>query len=106
MTETVASSSLRRPAELLSSLREVNRRICQLAAGKRAVFICECGSPECLSTLELDVSEYEEIRLNPSWAILNPGHGLAESGRVVRRGSGFLVVERLLLKGAEPAQSG
>jgi hypothetical protein len=90
-SKSVATSSLRLPADRFKDFRAVNDWICQRAEGS-AVFICECGSGSCLATLELSVSEYEEIRSNPTWCILNPGHEL-EGGRVIQRGSGFLITE-------------
>jgi hypothetical protein len=97
------SESLRRPAELLASLGEVNDRIGALAPSQSAIFICEGGSQDCLGTLELDVAEYQRIRSNPLWALLVSGHELTDVERVVEESADFRVVERLLL--SEPQDS-
>jgi hypothetical protein len=89
--------SLRRPADHLAGFRKANDRIAYSAEQEVTVFVCECGSQECLGTVELSVKEYESIRFNPSWALVIPGHELEDVERVVREEAGFLVVERLLL---------
>jgi hypothetical protein len=77
----------------IASRSSVNDWICQRAEGS-AVFICECSSHGCLATLELTVREYEEIRSNPTWAILNHGHEHEGMERVIQRGSGVLITGR------------
>jgi hypothetical protein len=92
--------SRRRPAARLAGFREANDRIANSAEKGSTIFVCECGSQECLSTLELSVSEYETIRAKPTWALVMPGHELGDVERVVKEGAGFQVVERLLLASA------
>jgi hypothetical protein len=92
-----AGDSLRRPADHLAGFRKANDQIADSAEQEVTVFTCECGSQECLGTVQLSLSEYESIRLNPSWALVLPGHELENVERVVREEAGFLVVERLLL---------
>lgn len=87
----------RRPADRLARFREVNDGIAKSAEQGAAVFVCECGSQECLTTLELSVTEYKRIRSNPTWALVMPGHELPGVERLVSEGAGFFVVERLLL---------
>jgi hypothetical protein len=87
----------RRPADRLARFREVNDGIAKSAEQGAAVFVCECGSQECLTTLELSVTEYKRIRSNPTWALVTPGHELPGVERLVSEGAGFFVVERLLL---------
>jgi hypothetical protein len=93
-----AGDSLRRPADHLAGFRKANDQIADSAEEQEVtVFACECGSQDCLGTVELSLSEYESIRTNPSWALVIPGHELENVERVVRVEAGFLVVERLLL---------
>jgi hypothetical protein len=66
----------RRLADRLASFREVNDGIGETAEQEAAVFVCECGSQECLTTLELSVTEYKRIRSNRTWAVVTPGHEL------------------------------
>jgi hypothetical protein len=87
----------RRPADRLARFREVNDGIAKSAEQGAAVFVCECGSQECLTTLELSVTEYKRIRSNPTWALVMSGHELPGVERLVSEGAGFFVVERLLL---------
>ena len=47
-----ASESLRRPADRLSHFRQVNDDIGESAEQEAALFICECSSQECFTTLE------------------------------------------------------
>ena len=98
-----ASESLRRPADRLNHFREVNDDIGESAEQEAALFICECSSQECFTTLELSVSEYKRIRSNPLWALVAPGHKLSGVERHVGAGTGFVVVERLFL--TEPDQT-
>ena len=103
MGERDASESLRRPAERLNHFREVNDDIGESAELEAALFVCECSSQECFTTLELSLSEYKRIRSNPMWALVAPGHELSGVERHVGAGAGFVVVERLLL--TEPDQT-
>jgi hypothetical protein len=95
--ERDASESLRLPADRLTLFRELNDDIGESAEQETAFFVCECSSHECFTTLELSVRDYRRIRTNPTWALVTPGHQLAEVERVVSEGAGFAVVERLLL---------
>ena len=50
--------------------REVNEQIKDVnddvPAGSEAGFVCECGDPECTSTVSLTLVEYEEVRSEPT----------------------------------------
>ena len=59
--------------------REVNVRIRGIAAGNGSAegeleILCECGSPGCVSTIELVVPEYERIRRDTGLFVVLPGH--------------------------------
>ena len=92
--ESLPGDSLRSPTDRLAGFREANDRIAGSAKEGFAIFVCECGLADCLSTLALNVAVYERIRSNPAWALFVPGHELEDGERVVAEGASFLVVER------------
>jgi hypothetical protein len=80
--------------------REVNDRIYSLteefethpaADGLRLAVVCECGTVDCTSELQIDTEAYARIRENPSRFIVLMGHELKE--QVVESGRGYVVVE-------------
>lgn len=68
-----------------------------------AVFMCECGHVDCLSTGALSLDEYRRIRSKPTWFVVKPGHVIPELARVISEGNGFVVVERLAVFDHEQA---
>ena len=91
-------SRFRDLSERFEYLAEVNERIGYLAEGSTSEFVCECSTPECISTIELTVVEYERVRSNPTWFVIKPDHDLAQTERVVSRDDGYAVVEKLILE--------
>ena len=85
-------------SERFEYLAEVNERIGYLAEGSTSEFVCECGTPECISTIELTVVEYERVRSNPTWFVITPDHDVAQTERLVSRDDGYAVVEKLILE--------
>jgi hypothetical protein len=80
-----------------------------LANDKRAPFVCECTSAECLAAVELTMHEYEAAHRCPNWCAVRPGHILPDDGgRVVVRQPHYWVVELAPLgtAGKPPAWSG
>jgi hypothetical protein len=80
--------------------REVNERIYSLteefgtqpaADGLRLAVVCECGSGDCTSELQIETDAYSRIRENPDRFIVLAGHDLREP--VVESGEGYDVVE-------------
>lgn len=57
-------------------------------------FRCECAQPDCNALVELTPTGYEEIRSNPRWFLVLPGHERAQIETVVRELGGYLVVEK------------
>jgi hypothetical protein len=86
--------SLRPPADRLAGFREANDRIAASAKEGVAIFVCECGSADCFSTIALNVAVYEKIRSSPAWALVVRGHELEDGERVAAEGASFVVVER------------
>jgi hypothetical protein len=93
----VMSESLERLARNQSLFREINERIETIAGGNGVVeFVCECSDPDCVSTVELRIDEYESVRSNSTWFFVKAGHDMAEIERVVSENDGYAVVEKLV----------
>lgn len=60
--------------ETATVFREVNERLRDHAESDRAIFICECNSPDCMGTVELTLAQYELIRSHPGGLVLRPSH--------------------------------
>jgi hypothetical protein len=58
-------------------------------------FRCECAQLGCNQLVELTVREYEEIRANPRYFVLLPGHQFSDVETVVARNPGYIIVEKL-----------
>jgi hypothetical protein len=82
-------------------LREVNERIHEVGERLQVLpedelldFRCECGEPECESSVSLTPAEYEHVRSdNDRFAVL-PGHEDEGIERVVERTDRYLVVDK------------
>jgi hypothetical protein len=59
-----------------------------------AVFVCECGKLGCTETVELTISEYEEVRSGFERFLVVPGHQMEEIEDVVERYEEYLVVAK------------
>ena len=80
--------------------REVNERLRELGEGFSLVaevsdFVCECGDASCTDKIQLTLGEYEDVRSDPKWFVIVPGHENLEFERVMARHDGYLVVEKL-----------
>jgi hypothetical protein len=98
------SASEERVARNEALFREFNERVADMAGSfdpqgegdaLRIEFVCECGDLDCLERLELTRAAYEEVRSNPRRFVVAPGHDNPEVERVVARGDGYLVVEKI-----------
>ena len=77
--------------------REVNERVLEVHKGdrgERVSFLCECGRDDCTETIALSVAEYEEIRADPTYFAVKPGHEIGEVEAPVRRDSRYVVVRK------------
>ena len=57
--------------------RDVNERIAESAEGfdgDRTEFVCECADPNCTHRVPASLTEYEEVRAEPTTFLLAPGH--------------------------------
>lgn len=81
-----------------SVLRDVNERIKagQWPSGDQPIaFRCECAMLRCTKLVELTLPEYEDVRSDPRWFLLVPGHEIAGVEVIVRRGANHIVVEKI-----------
>jgi len=77
--------------------REINERIESMAGSSEAVeFVCECSDAGCASTLVASIEEYERVRSNAPWFLVQAGHELLAIERVVSQKNGYAIVEKLV----------
>ena len=89
------SASLERLARNQALFREVNERINELSdENDKIVFVCECSDTECIETVDLRITDYEEIRANPLRFVITPGHEIDAIERVISEDGGYAVVEK------------
>jgi hypothetical protein len=85
-------------AETEVLFREVNEGIAAAAARFEAdelELVCECSDAGCVHRISAPVAEYERVRQDPAQFLLAPHHEVAGLERVVRRGGGYWVIEKL-----------
>ena len=54
--------------------------------------ICECGDIICTQQIEIELQAYEDVRSDPTWFVVVPGHEVADVEDVVAHHPGFDVV--------------
>jgi hypothetical protein len=59
-----------------------------------AGFVCECGDPECDTTVRVTLPSYESVRRDSMLFLIAPGHQAADVEDVVDDGDGYLVVRK------------
>ena len=75
--------------------REVNQQIAEITRTNHELvseFLCECGRPDCATVLELELTEYEEIRTEEGHFIAAPDHCVEGVDRKVEERQGFEVL--------------
>jgi hypothetical protein len=84
-----------------AAAREINGRQVNEAIerGERdrgqAAFVCECGYLGCTDTVELTISQYEDVRSNFDRFLIVPGHEIEAVDEIVERHEEhFVVVKR------------
>jgi hypothetical protein len=91
-------SRQQRVAKNEALFRRVNERIEEineaLAGDSEAEFLCECGNDDCTEPVSLTLSEYEEVRSNPTHFLIAHGHDVVDVERVVRETDRYAVVEK------------
>jgi len=56
---------------------------------------CECADVDCVETIDIDVEEYKDIRLNPTHFAVLAGHIYPEVERVLAERPAYVVVEKM-----------
>jgi hypothetical protein len=59
-----------------------------------AGFVCECGDPECDTTIRVTLPSYESVRRDSMLFLIAPGHQAADVEDVVDDRDGYLVVRK------------
>ncbi|HEX8754341.1 MAG TPA: hypothetical protein VF731_13095 [Solirubrobacterales bacterium] len=72
--------------------RQVNEAIQRGEDAGSAVFLCECGSLGCSTTIELPIDDYEAIRTDFERFLVAPGHEIEAVDEIVERHRDHLVV--------------
>lgn len=78
-------------------LRDINEGIregAQAGPGERAIFLCECGEPDCEETIAVTQNEYEAIRANPRRFFMLPGHEQTDVEKIVEHRDSYVVTEK------------
>jgi hypothetical protein len=80
--------------------REVNERLRELGesfsfVSEIAEFVCECADTSCTERVQMALPEYEQVRSNPKWFLIIPGHEEPDYERVIERRNVYAVVEKL-----------
>ena len=82
-----------------SLFREVNERIAEVNESfeveGRSEFLCECSREACKDPVSISMAEYEEVRREPTWFFVLPGHEDARVERVVTGGDRYVIVEKI-----------
>jgi hypothetical protein len=95
----------RRAGENEALFREVNERIEELDATfgvQRRTFtiVCECERVTCAEHVEITHEEYRELRSDPTFFAVKPGHEDPRVETVVDERRGYLVIRK---RDGEPA---
>jgi hypothetical protein len=59
-----------------------------------AGFVCECGDPDCDTTVRVTLPTYESVRRDSMLFLVAPGHELSDVEDVVEDGDGYFVVRK------------
>ena len=61
---------------------------------QRIPFLCECADDACLASVDLSVSEYEQLHENTHVFVIIPGHPRVDGEVVLHREDRFEQVEK------------
>jgi hypothetical protein len=91
-----------RSAKNEALFREVNERIAEVGERLQVLpedelldFRCECGGPECETSISMTPAEYEHVRSDKDRFAVVPGHEDEDIERVVERTERYVVVDKL-----------
>jgi hypothetical protein len=105
----------RRIGENEALFRQVNERLRDVNDAFGSVtgdfeIVCECGDMECAERITLTMEEYTDLRSDPRYFAVIPGHVAADVEEVIRRGDRYDVIQKApgpperLAKVTEPAR--
>jgi len=98
-------------AKTESLFRDVNERIAETSErfdSEEAHFMCECSDPGCAERLEIPLTEYEQVRKDPTTFLLNPEHVEPEIEKVVKHRREYAIVRKVdavvakIVRGLDP----
>jgi hypothetical protein len=78
--------------ELNGRIRDVSEPL--LGAGEPVEFICECARESCLDRVLLTRAQFDEVREDPRWFFVAPGHEREDVELVVERRAGYVIVAK------------
>jgi len=58
-------------------------------------FTCECSNEHCREQIKLTLVEFRKYHKNPAHFILQDGHAQPDIERMILKGKGYVVVEKL-----------
>jgi hypothetical protein len=91
-------SRQQRVAKNEALFRRVNERIEEineaLPGDSESDFLCECGNDDCTAPVSLTLSEYEEVRSDPTHFLIAHGHEAVDVETVVRETDRYAVVKK------------
>jgi hypothetical protein len=94
----LVDSRQQRVAKNEALFRRVNERIEEISEGlpgdSESDFLCECGNDNCTAPVRLTLSEYEDVRRDPTHFLIAHGHDVVDLERVVRETDRYAVVEK------------
>jgi hypothetical protein len=79
--------------EKAALMRSVNEGIALFADGlepgdsdtpDRWSFVCECGAPDCVEWVDLELAEYAQLRARPDATVLAEGHSARSESPALR----------------------
>jgi hypothetical protein len=87
----------KRIAKNESLFRSVNENIEDINQGfalatQNMTAVCECGDLNCAEQLQIDLATYEQVRSDPTWFVIVPGHEVGDVEEIVAHHEGFDVV--------------
>jgi hypothetical protein len=66
-------------------LNEESRGSALEAPTRTFEILCECGSPDCMMLISVLPGAYRDVRANPHWFIVKPGHEIPSVETVVAK---------------------
>jgi hypothetical protein len=87
-----------RRARTEALFRDVNERIAESAErfdANSTEFVCECADPNCTHRVAASLTEYEDVRAEPTTFLVAPGHEQGDIEQVVSDRGGFRIVDKI-----------